>query len=351
MTSSQVGMKDPSNLPLVCICIPTYNSVTTIQETLESILRQTYQNLIVHISDNASTDATLATVRLFSDPRIRIHANTKNTGAEENFNYCIQIAEGDYTAIFHADDIYEPNMIAKQIAFLEANPKVGAVLTAATKIDIDGIASGVIGHKGSSGVEESIYDFALLFKTVLKNGNFLVCPSAMVRTRIYKQEIERWRGDLFRSSADLDVWFRIASAHLVAVLSTPLMRYREDNKQFSNRVRTRTERADFFRVMDYYLAKPVVRMLLTDADQINLRQLVANDKLWRAINNFSKGEISKAKNLMRGALNIETLRGAFNSRRGSLMLMATVALQLMIVLQLKKSGVAIISKIRKTLNK
>ena len=191
-----------------------------------------------------------------------------------------------------------------------------------------------------------MYDFGLLLKAILKNGNFIVCPSAMVRTRIYKDEIQRWRDDLFRSSADLDVWFRIASAHLVAILSTPLMRYRVDNKQFSSTVRTRTERADFFLVMDYYLARPEVRLLLNDDDQRNFRQLVTNDKLWRAVNQFSKGEVSEAKQLLRGVVNLEALRGGLTSRRGLLTLMVGVALLLLIALRLKKLGVVIIKKLR-----
>jgi len=338
-------------MPLVCICIPTYNAAATIRETLNSILRQTYQNLIVYVSDNASTDSTLAIVQSVEDPRVRIHANAKNVGAEGNFNHCIQLAQGKYTAIFHADDIYEPDMVAQQITFLEANPITGAVFTAATTIDADGIPWGVIGREGVGDVIDSVYDFSLLLKAVLKDGNFVVCPSAMVRTRIYKDEIHRWRGDLFRSSADLDVWFRIATAHSVAILATPLMRYRVDNKQFSSTVRTRTERADFFLVMDYYLAKPEVQLLLSADDRRNFRKLVVNDKLWRAVNHFTNGDLLEAKQLIQGSLNVDALHGAFTTRRGLSGLVATIVLYLMVALQLKKSGKAIINTLRVRLNK
>ena len=53
-----------STLPRVCICIPTYNVASTIRKTLESILNQTYSNIEVHISDNASTDNTLNIIRI-----------------------------------------------------------------------------------------------------------------------------------------------------------------------------------------------------------------------------------------------------------------------------------------------
>ena len=351
MTPFDIGFSQIGNLPLICICIPTYNSATTIRDTLKSILAQTYPNLVIHVSDNASTDGTLSAIESLADLRVFVHPNTKNIGAEGNFNRCIQLAEGKYTAIFHADDIYEPDMVAKQVAYLEANPKVGCVFTAATSIDANGIASGVIGQSGTSNRHVRTYDFSSLFRSILRRGNFIVCPSAMVRTQVYKDEIQRWRGDLFRSSADLDVWLRIAGSYLVAILSEPLMRYRVDLNQFSSSVRLRTERADFFLVMDYYLCKPNVQLSLSEDDQRNFRQLVINDSLWRAFNHFIKGNLLESKMLIRGAYNFQCLRGAFTSRRNMLMLMASAALYLMIVLQLTKPGLAVINVLRKILNK
>ena len=121
-----------NDLPLVCICIPTYNAAASIRETLESILAQTYLNLTIHVSDNASTDETLKIVESISDRRIALHRHDVNIGGEGNFNRCIQFAEGKYTAIFHADDIYEPNMVTRQVAFLEADEEAGAVFTEAS---------------------------------------------------------------------------------------------------------------------------------------------------------------------------------------------------------------------------
>ena len=121
--------------PMVCICIPTYNAAATIRETLTSILAQTYTNLVIHVSDNASTDKTLEIVESMADSRIHIHRHENNIGAEGNFTRCIQLATGKYTAIFHADDLYGADMVAKQVAFLESHPDAGAVFTEAEMID------------------------------------------------------------------------------------------------------------------------------------------------------------------------------------------------------------------------
>jgi glycosyltransferase involved in cell wall biosynthesis len=130
--------------PLVCICIPTYNSACTLKDMLLSILSQTYRNLVVHISDNASTDDTLKVIESVADHRVHIHRNATNVGAEENFNNCIRLAQGKYMAILHADDLYEPQMLECQVAFLENHVEAGAVFTAASVINETGKRFGEI---------------------------------------------------------------------------------------------------------------------------------------------------------------------------------------------------------------
>ena len=231
-------MSDKS--PLVCICIPTYNAANTIRETLTSILTQTYPNLVVHISDNASTDNTLTIIESFNDSRIITHRNIKNIGGEGNFTRCIQLAEGKYTAIFHADDIYEPEMVLSQVAFLENNPEAGAVFTEAFLIDEIGKRIGRIQFPKKIKSNNSLYDFDTLFPAILQQSNFFICPSFMVRTQIYKKEIEVWRGDLFQTAADLDVWLRILQKHLIGHLPNPLINYRISDNHGSAKSRQET---------------------------------------------------------------------------------------------------------------
>src|SRR5690606_29905782 len=111
--------------------------------------------------------------------RIRIHRNSENIGAEGNFNRCIELASGAYTAIYHADDLYTAHMVAEQVNFLERHPEAGAVLTEAVMIDSQGAVKGAISFPAElrkKGVVD--VDFPELFRTLLRHSNFLVCPSA-----------------------------------------------------------------------------------------------------------------------------------------------------------------------------
>ena len=102
-----------TNPPLVCICVPCYNSEATIGATLESLVSQTYRNIKIVVVDNASTDRTCGIVGGFMarDERVELRANGENIGAEGNFTRCLQEASGEYTAIFHADDVYLPEYV------------------------------------------------------------------------------------------------------------------------------------------------------------------------------------------------------------------------------------------------
>ncbi len=338
-------------MPLVCVCIPTYNAALTIQETLASILGQTYLNLVVHISDNASTDETLNIVESFKDPRVTIHRHEFNVGGEGNFNRCIQYAEGEYSSIFHADDVYEPEMVATQIRCLEENTQVATVFAEAKTIDASGVVTGLIGKSFNGDDNLDLYDFVTLFKSILKRGNFVVCPSAMFRTDVLKNEIQRWRGDLFKSSADLDVWLRVSSKHYVAFLKKPLMKYRVDNNQFSNRVRLRTTQADFFLVTDYYIEHLRKSDVLAKQDEQNYELLLNNDRMWRAINYFCIGDIKESKLLIQNVLDFNFVIASISSRRNLMMLCVAIFLYLLSLFKLQKIGTTILNHLRRRFNK
>ncbi|MBF0107141.1 MAG: glycosyltransferase family 2 protein [Deltaproteobacteria bacterium] len=104
---------------LVSILVPLYNGERYIKHALTSILNQTYKNLEVVISDNDSTDNSVAVVNSFKDPRIRLIRNPANTGAEENWNKTLKEACGAYIKMMGCDDLLHPACIEKQVAILD----------------------------------------------------------------------------------------------------------------------------------------------------------------------------------------------------------------------------------------
>ena len=339
-----------SALPLVCVCVPTYNAANTILETIKSILSQTYPNLIVHISDNASTDATLSVIESIVDSRIKIYRGAENIGSG-NVMRCIDSAKGKYTAIFHADDVYEPSMVAKQVEFLEANADVGAVFTEASLINQMSKVVGEILIPQDIKSMNGIYNFPAVLKAVLRHSNFLVCPSAMVRTEIYQLDVKCWREDLFKSSADLDMWLRILKKYSIGCLPEKLMRYRISDHQFSAQVRLSTSRADFFLVADHYLKKSWVKALLSSIDWQNYRWLERRDRVMRAANLVIADQSRQAMLLLHDICSLDVLKAALKTKRGFFVLLLGLYLRILVFMGLHTLGKSSLMHMKQFLRK
>jgi glycosyltransferase involved in cell wall biosynthesis len=99
--------------PKVSIGIPTYNRSYYIKEAIDSVLKQTYINLEIIVSNNCSTDDTKNVLSSYSDERIVVLNQEKNFGLVNNFNFCLNRATGDYFLLLSDDDLLESNAIER----------------------------------------------------------------------------------------------------------------------------------------------------------------------------------------------------------------------------------------------
>lgn len=108
-------------MQLVSIIMPAYNCERFIAEAIRSVLAQTYTDWELIIVDDCSTDNTAQIVASFDDTRIVYQRNEKNVGAALTRNKALQIAKGHYIAFLDADDLWTPEKLEHQIAFMEKN--------------------------------------------------------------------------------------------------------------------------------------------------------------------------------------------------------------------------------------
>jgi len=109
------------NNPLVSIGLPVYNGEKLINRVLDSLLSQTYQNLEIIISDDASTDNTAQICRDYAskDKRIIFFLNKENRGSIWNHNRVFELSKGKYFTWVSQDDLRAPQFISKCIEKLE----------------------------------------------------------------------------------------------------------------------------------------------------------------------------------------------------------------------------------------
>ncbi|MFQ5642235.1 MAG: glycosyltransferase family 2 protein [Thiogranum sp.] len=125
-----------SKEPLVSIGIPTYNRAKgNLRKVIERALGQTYRNVEVIVSDNCSNDATPELVRSIDDPRLRYFRQENNIGPNNNFNYCLARAGGEYFLLFHDDDMIDEDFVEACMSALGPGRSAGAILTGVRIID------------------------------------------------------------------------------------------------------------------------------------------------------------------------------------------------------------------------
>jgi glycosyltransferase involved in cell wall biosynthesis len=129
-----------STPPLVTIGLPVYNNVTHVEQSIRSLLAQTYRDFELVISDNASTDGTAAICQSYAqaDPRIRYYRNEANIGNPRNFNRVFSLTRTPYLKWSTADDYWAPEFLELAMEVMERDPTVALCYPQATLVDAEG---------------------------------------------------------------------------------------------------------------------------------------------------------------------------------------------------------------------
>lgn len=213
----------------VTVLIPTYNRAAWLQRTIQTVLAQTYEDFLLVVSDNASSDETTEVVSSFSDGRIRYVRQPQNFGLYENHNSCLRRVNTEYALILPDDDLLRPEHLASTVAALDAHPDVGFVHT----------AFDVIGPDDQLLTESVDWTYGLTADTVESGSQFIresmrwscrVCPStALMRAAAIPG---LFREDDF-PAIDFGMWLRIALDWNVAFLSRSLGCFRVHSSSHS----------------------------------------------------------------------------------------------------------------------
>ncbi len=113
-------------MTLVSVIIPTYNRAQLLVEAVNSVLAQTHQDFEIIVVDDGSTDDTAEVIQNIPDPRIKV-ISQDNAGRSVARNRGLQAAIGTYIGFLDDDDLYLPEKLAREIAFLDSHPEIDMV--------------------------------------------------------------------------------------------------------------------------------------------------------------------------------------------------------------------------------
>lgn len=202
-------------MPKVTVLMSVYNGERFLREAIESILVQSFQDFEFIIIDDGSTDSTLEIIQSYDDTRIRLIENEMNLGLSRSLNRGLKLAKGQFIARQDADDVSEPERLARQVTFLETHNDVVLLGTSYQEIDTHGSLIG----KRKLPCDYTEIRWSLLF----------FCPfvhsAVMLRKSIVLEQIGFYN-EALAYAMDYDLWYRIARCLPVANLDEYLVRYR-----------------------------------------------------------------------------------------------------------------------------
>ncbi|ODR95892.1 hypothetical protein AUC70_03275 [Methyloceanibacter stevinii] len=211
-------------MPQVSIIMISFNHGAYIQESIDSVLNQTFSDFELIIWDDASQDESWKLICNYRDPRIRAFRNNERRRGIYGLNRAIsEIALGEFIAIHHSDDVWEPQKLEKQVAFLREHKRVGAVFTTALAIGEDGMPfSG--DHAYLTIFEQPNRTRFEWLRFFFLSGNCLCHPSVLIRKVCYGDCGPYRYG--FAQLGDFDMWVRLCLKYEIHILSEKLVKFR-----------------------------------------------------------------------------------------------------------------------------
>lgn len=172
----------------VTVAICTYNRANTgyLEQAIQSVINQVYEDINIVVYDNGSTDNTFDVVSNFTDSRLTYVKIQKNT--RDIFNIILSACNTEYIIIFHDDDIMLPHMVETEVRILDEHPNaaiVGQISSPMMIVDSNGKA--VYKHIPIFN-SLIIFNRHELIKNNLKHGvDIITCPSVMFRHAFIKK--------------------------------------------------------------------------------------------------------------------------------------------------------------------
>jgi glycosyltransferase involved in cell wall biosynthesis len=199
--------------PSVSIILPTYNRALLLQESIRSILLQTFADFEIIVVDDGSTDNTEAAVRMFADERIKYYKRFENQGATSARNIGIKQASGTYIAFQDSDDIWLPDKLAKQMeVLLRADRDVGVVYTGYWRI-INNKKNYMPVHAATSDkAAKAVSELLFLF---VATPTVLIKKECLERSGMFDERLSRLQ--------EWELWIRLAEDYRFAYIHEPLV--------------------------------------------------------------------------------------------------------------------------------
>ncbi|RXT07129.1 glycosyltransferase family 2 protein [Ammoniphilus sp. CFH 90114] len=208
----------------VSVVMATFNGETYLEESIHSILRQTYNHFEFIIVNDGSKDRTKEILDKLTDPRVKVYHLEKNHGVSYARNFAIARAQGEWIVLQDDDDISYPNRIKEQMNYIQAQPEIVAAGTLIENIRAapDKVGNKILKKKRKKSLvlnQTQIYD-RRFFRWSFCCGTAIMKKSVVLRAGGYDTK--------YQIGEDYDLLLRMSELGPMGIVPKILYQYRKD---------------------------------------------------------------------------------------------------------------------------
>ena len=210
-------------MPTVSVVLSSYNHEKFINDSIKSILNQTFDDFELIIIDDCSSDSSWEIIQSYKDSRIRAIRMPKNTGAGY-WKDIPDMAKGEFIAIAHSDDYWRMDKLEKQYSYMLEHPTVGACFSEVVVIDDSGTPLCDEKNLYCSVFKQKNRDRFQWLRFFFVNGNCLCHPSVFIRKELYYECGLQTSG--LSGLPDFCQWIRVCLYHDIYIYHDTLTFFR-----------------------------------------------------------------------------------------------------------------------------
>ena len=211
-------------MPKISVIIPAFNSEKTIQETVQSVLVQTFKDFELIVVNDGSTDSTLKILSVIEDHRLKVFSYP-NAGSNPTRNRGFSHSSGDYIAFLDADDLWTEDKLEVQLKALQETPQAAVAYSWSDRINE---FSQFLYEGGHFTADGDVYAH-LLLADILENGsNPLIRREAFIRVGGFDESLP--------AGQDWDLYLRLAARYQFTNIPRPQILYRISDSSLSSNV-------------------------------------------------------------------------------------------------------------------
>jgi len=239
--------------PLVSIVVTSYNHAEYLDERMQSLFSQTYDNIEINVVDDCSTDKSATVLAQYqSHPKVRITLLRANGGYAKACNIGVALSRGDYIMFAECDDFSEPNQIEVLMENMLQNPSAGVGYCRSNMVNADGLICGSDFEHREKLFKTFCSKDVLIPQKVMQKFFLISCVIPNMSAAIIKKEHFDIVGGFdprYKVCADWDFWCRITEHCDFYYVSKALNNFRNHPTTVRNTFGIQTSTLEIFDIL------------------------------------------------------------------------------------------------------